>query len=201
MHRQINTRKIMDTLFKEVRHVNDSVRCYDLKGILENSDWDKKIPAMSSITDLAVLEKCWTSILYELPITLVTVGYKSDTDMVILDNFREVDALMSIYGYNPRNEHFYVDVRSCELTLESSEDTVELKDVRDTFSMSGIIENVRSQSIADDEKEVIIDNIRNINAKLQRFEIALCNLLIPKYEKSRLVSMLNQFYKDLYAYI
>ena len=94
----------MDTIFKNVSHINETIYGYELKDVLHGSDSDKKIASMFEHMDLAVLEKCWTSVLYDLPLTIVMIGDKSDNDKVILDNFREVDALMAIYGFNPQNE-------------------------------------------------------------------------------------------------
>lgn len=191
----------MDTIFKNVSHINETIYGYELKDVLQGSDSDKKIASMWTILDLAVLEKCWTSILYDLPITIVMIGDKSDKDKVILDNLREVDALMAIYGFHPRDEKLYLDPMSCELALEQGENFVALPDVCDTFKMLQTIEKINVWNISEDVKEKMIDNIKNINKKLQRAEILFHELMVGSYERSRLASVLEQFYKDLYAYI
>lgn len=191
----------MDTLFKEVSHINQKSYGFELKDILQCSGWDKKISSMFEHMDLAVLEKCWTSILYDLPITIVMIGDKFDKDKVILDNFREVDALMAIYGFHPREEKLYLDSMSCELALENTEHFVPLPDVFDTFKSTQTIEKIKEWDVDDDTKEIMIDNIKSINKKLQRVEITFRELIISRYERSRLASVLEQFYKDLYAYI
>ena len=191
----------MDTIFKNVSHINETIYGYELKDILQGSDSDKKIASMWTILDLAVLEKCWTSILYDLPITIVMIGDKSDKNKVILDNFREVDALMAIYGFHPRDEKLYLDPISCELALEKGDGFIALPDVCDTFKMLNVIGDLMASDLKQDVKEKMIDNIKNINKKLQRAEIFFHELMVGSYERSRLASVLEQFYKDLYAYI
>lgn len=191
----------MDTIFKNVSHINETIYGYELKDVLQGSDSDKKIASMFEHMDLAVLEKCWTSILYDLPLTIVMIGDKSDKDKVILDNFREVDALMAIYGFNPRNEKLYLDPMSCELALEKGENFIALPDIFDTFKMLNVIGDLMASDLKQDVKEKMIDNIKNVNKKLQRAEILFHELMVGSYERSRLASVLEQFYKDLYAYI
>jgi hypothetical protein len=191
----------MDTIFKNVSHINETIRSYELKDILQGSEWDKKISSMFEHMDLAVLEKCWTSILYDLPLTIVMIGDKSDKDKVILDNFREVDALMAIYGFHPRGEKLYLDPMSCELVLEKGDGFITLPDVCDTVKMLQTIEKINLWNISEDVKTKVIDNIKNINKKLQRAEILFHELMVGSYERSRLANVLEQFYKDLYAYI
>lgn len=191
----------MDTIFKNVSHINETIYGYELKDVLQSSEWDKKIASMFEHMDLAVLEKCWTSILYDLPITIVMIGDKSDKNKVILDNFREVDALMAIYGFHPRNEKLYLDPMSCELALEKGDGFIALPDVCDTFKMLNVIGDLMASDLEQDVKEKMIDNIKNVNKKLQRAEILFHELMVGSYERSRLASVLEQFYKDLYAYI
>ena len=190
----------MDTLFKEVSHINDAIRGYELKNVLESNGYDKMIPGMFISLDPKTVSSCWTSILYELPLTIVMIGDKGDKDKVILDNLCEIDSLMTIYGYNPRGEMLYVDPRSCELYLENSgEDFVPVNDVCDTFKMLAVIEDVRkSKLISDKDKELITDNLKHINTKLQRFEITLRVLQVRSYERSRLTFIMEQFYKELH---
>ena len=191
----------MDTIFKNVSHINEAIYGYELKDVLQGSDSDKKIASMFEHMDLAVLEKCWTSILYDLPLTIVMIGDKSDKDKVILDNFREVDALMAIYGFHPRGEKLYLDPMSCELALEKGENFIALPDIFDTFKMLNVIGDLMASDLEQDVKEKMIDNIKNVNKKLQRAEILFHELMVGSYERSRLASILEQFYKDLYAYI
>ena len=191
----------MDTIFKNVSHINETIYGYELKDVLQGSDSDKKIASMFEHMDLAVLEKCWTSILYDLPITIVMIGDKSDKNKVILDNLREVDALMAIYGFHSRQEKLYLDPISCELALEKGDGFIALPDVCDTFKMLNVIGDLMASDLEQDVKEKMIDNIKNVNKKLQRAEILFHELMVGSYERSRLASVLEQFYKDLYAYI
>lgn len=187
----------MDMLFKNVEHVNEVIHGYELKDVLQVSEWDQKISSMFEHLDLAVLQKCWTSILYELPITIVMIGDKSDKDKVILDNFREVDALMSIYGFNPRREKLYLDPEDCELALENAEHFVVLEDVYDTVRMLQTIDAVKQWNMDEDAKNKVIDNIKHVNKKLQMAQILFHELLVRLFDRSRLASALNKFYKDL----
>ena len=191
----------MDTTFKNVNHNNEVIYGYELKDVLAVSGWDQKISGMFERLDLAVLQKCWTSILFSLPITIVMIGDKSNKNKVILDNFREIDALMTIYRFNPRGEKLYLDPMSCELSLEKSENFIALENVYDTFKLIELIKDICKLNLDDKETEAIIDNLKHINKKLQTLNILFHELLDSSSDKTRLASFLNQFYKDLYAYI
>ena len=64
----------MDTTFKNVSHINETIYGYELKDVLAVSGWDQRISGMFERLDLAVLQKCWTSILFSLPITIVMIA-------------------------------------------------------------------------------------------------------------------------------
>ena len=150
---------------------------------------------------MAVLEKCWTSILYGLPITIVIIGDKSDQNKVILDNFREIDALMTIYGFKSREEKLFIDALDCELGLEKSKNCFDIEDICDTFKMMEHIENIQNSDLDEDTKVAMIDNLRHINKRLQQFTINIHSLIVKQEKRSELESTLTQFYTDLYAYI
>ena len=187
----------MDMFFKNVDHVSEVIHGYELKDVLQVSEWDQKISSMFEHLDLAVLQKCWTSVLYDLPITIVMIGDKSDKDKVILDNFREVDALMSIYGFNPRREKLYLDSENCELALENAEHFIALDDICDTFQMLQTIDVVERWDMTEDARNKVIDNIKHVNTKVQCAEILFHELFVRSFDRSRIASVLNQFYKDL----
>ena len=191
----------MNTIFKEVNYVNESIRAFELKNFISCSGLDKKISEMFERVDLAVLEKCWTSILYGLPITIVIIGDKSDQNKVILDNFREIDALMTIYGFKFREEKLFIDALDCELALEKSKNCFDIEDICDTFKMMEHIENIQNSDLDEDTKVAMIDNLRHINKRLQQFTIIIRSLIVKQEERSELESALTQFYTDLYAYI
>ena len=191
----------MDALFKNVQHTGDAFRGYELKTVLSYGGWDAKIPTMFVSLDLKAVHKCWTSILFELPITIVGIAMKT-SDQVILSDFRELDALMNIYGITQR-EKLYVDPRSSNLSLlpkkiavgpDGPEEHLPLEDVCDTFKLIGRIDEIKKWNIPDADKEEYIDNLRVINAKMQQFVITVRELQIDPGKRDKLACYLNTFY-------
>lgn len=190
----------MEKLFKNVKHYNDSIHAYELGDYINDSE-RQTISGMFEHLDLAVLQKCWTSVLFELPIIIVMVSDKSDKNKVILDNLREIDSMMAICGINPRGEKLYLDPRSCELTLDKNNQFFPLENVFDTVNMLECVEQVKNWDLDDKEKDMIIDNLKEVNKRIQMFEITFRYLFTNQSERDRLSSYLKQFYSDLYAYI
>ena len=187
----------MNTNFKNVQTYVDGFRGYEFIKWLNEKGWDERIIEMFDDIDLPVIQKCWTSILYQLPIVLVINHDKNHKDMEILDNYREIDSLMRIYGARPGIE-LYFDPKSCELALESNDGKYfPLKDIYDTFVMTQRQEEIKSWDISEEEKQLLIDNMNVVNSRMQQFYITIRIVESrPKYNES-VVQSLKEFYKEL----
>lgn len=174
----------------------DSYYAYDLKKRLQKSGWLEKIYNMYDSMDLHVLQKIWTSILFRLPMTVVTVGHLNDKDCEIISNFREIDSLMRIIG-SYDNTDLWIDPFSCELSLSPNNGKhVLLNHVYDTFELVGYLKEYEQSNASDTDKKIVYDNLTRINSLMQQYPVSFRNIEIPAANRQELIDCLKTFYKE-----
>ena len=174
----------------------DSYYAYDFKKRLQKSGWLEKIYSMYDSIDLQVLQKIWTSILFRLPMTVVTVGHLNDKDCEIISNFREIDILMRIIGAYD-NTDLWIDPFSCELLLSPNNGKhVLLNHVYDTFELVGYLKEYEQSDASDTDKKIVYDNLTRINSLMQQYPVSFRNIEIPAANRQELIDCLKTFYKE-----
>jgi len=194
--KQIN--KYMNSVFtKIIRSSADSMYAYDFKKKLLENGWLEKVHNMFDTMDVSVIQKVWTSILYRLPMTVVSVGRLSDKDCEIVSNFREIDNLMRILNaYN--NNDLWLDPFSCELALESNNGKfVLLNDVYDTFNMITYLKEYEQSLASDAAKKTVHDNLTLINSLMQQYPVSLRYIGVQDAGRQPLIDSLHKFYSKL----
>lgn len=188
----------MDMNFKNVSTFVDGFRGYELIKWLKEKGWDVRISKMYDGISLSVMQKCWTSILYQLPITIVMNHDKNHKDVEIIDNFREIDSLMRIYGARSGAE-LYFDPRSCDLYLTPDDGRyIPLKDIYNTFKMSQIQDEIKSrEDISEEDKTLLIDNMNVVNSRMQQFYVTIRVIETSDGKSESVVRSLKKFYKEL----
>lgn len=185
----------MNSDFKKVTTYVDSILgCKLNKWIAEDTDWAEKIDVMYDVVDISVLQKCWTSILYGLPINIVTVGYSNDRNVEILSDYKEIFALMQIYGIS-KKVRLFIDPFSCELALEPGPGYYPLEDIYDTFRLVELQKTMEGWLVSDDKKKEAYDNTNVVNSRMQQFYITIRN--VCTYDdvlKDSVINSLKAFY-------
>ena len=194
--KQIN--KYMDSVFtKIIGSSADSMYAYDFKKKLLENGWLEKVHNMFDTMDVSVIQKVWTSILYRLPMTVVSVGRLSDKDCEIVSNFREIDSLMRILNAYENND-LWLDPFSCELALESNNGKfVLLNDVYDTFKLMSYLKEYEQSLASDAAKKTVHDNLTLINSLMQQYPVSLRYIGVQDAGRQSLIDSLHKFYSKL----
>ena len=175
----------------------DSMFAYDFKKRLNENGWLEKIHDMFDTMDVSVIQKVWTSILYRLPMTVVSVSRLSDKDCEIVSNFREIDSLMRILNAYENND-LWLDPFSCELALESNNGKfVLLNDVYDTFNMITYLKEYEQSLASDAAKKTVHDNLTLINSLMQQYPVSLRYIGVQDAGRQLLIDSLHKFYSKL----
>ena len=187
----------MNTIFmKIIGSPADSYYAYEFKKRLQESGWLEKIHRMYDSMDLHVLQKIWTSVLFRLPMTVVTVGHLNDKDCEIISDFCEIDSLMRIIGAYD-NTDLWIDPFSCELSLSPNNGKhVLLNHVYDTFELVGYLKEYEQSDASDTDKKIVYDNLTRINSLMQQYPVSFRNIEIPAVNRQELIDCLKTFYKE-----
>ena len=183
--------------FKKIHYeiATDWLRVYDFRELAERCGFMKMLDKECPVLDCGAVSRMWKIVLFKLPVVAVCVGTKTDKDFRIIDNYRQLDALMRLYGYKG-DTRFWMNPKTCELALEKSDDfCVELSEVFDTFRMIELRERLRTSGCYTDSEWLRIeDNLKTANARMQTFDVQLHCVQVKNSDRMSVLAELDSFY-------